>query len=389
MDDVEKKIVDIDLNNNYSDDKNQFQSDEHINKSERIVEIPLFESSNITNEIDEENKVDYDKYGFKKSYKYISKERQEEYEIYYQRILERRERKWNILIEEHHGEFPPKSSKLKKFIRKGIPGYIRSKCWLYYSGAEEEMLNNRGLYSKLLKCEYTDRNKGLTKNESKALDCIYAVEKDLFRTFPDNKYFEVDSSVLAMDVDENSTSPSKKYYINPYIGSLRNILVAFVYYSLPESDNGYGGTSYTIGYCQSLNYIAGLVLLIFSLNNEQLNKSTTELEETCFWVFAILIGKILPKEMYGENGMEGAIIEQELLWNLIIDENGRKFGVKKVAKWKKEMEKKNNMMNGLDNIPESENLTKLGILTFKWMTTCFVSVLPIETVLRVWDCIFT
>lgn len=182
-----------------------------------------------------------------------------------------------------------------------------------------------------------------------------------------------------MDVNDDSKRPSEKYYINPYIGSLRNILVAFVYYSLPKSDNGYGGISYTIGYCQSLNYIAGLLLLIFSQNNnEKFKSNATVIEEMCFWVFATLIGKILPKEMYGENGMEGAIIEQELLWNLIIDENGRKFGVKKVAKWKKDMEKKNNMMNGIDDVPDSQHLTKLGILTFKWMTTCFVGVLPIE-----------
>jgi len=190
-----------------------------------------------------------------------------------------------------------------------------------------------------------------------------------------------------METNDNSKTPSEKYYTNPYIGSLRNILVAFAYYSIPKSENGYGGTSYTIGYCQSLNYIAGLLLLIFSLNSEKKFKdnTTTAVEEMCFWVFATLIDKILPKEMYGENGMEGAIIEQELLWNLIIDENGRKFGVKKVAKWKKDMEKKNN----IDGMPDTEHLTKLGILTFKWMTTCFVGVLPIETVLRVWDCIFT
>ncbi|OUM65902.1 hypothetical protein PIROE2DRAFT_6970 [Piromyces sp. E2] len=281
------------------------------------------------------------------------------------------------------------SSKLKRFIRKGIPGYIRSLCWFYYSGAKVEMENNKGLYVQLLKYEYIERSKGLTKKDSKSLDCIYAVEKDLFRTFPDNKYFAVDESVITIDSDDESL-PNKKYYTNPYIGSLRNILVAFVYYSLPKSDNGYGGTSYTIGYCQSLNYIAGLLLLIFSQNNEKLFKTdVTSIEEMCFWVFATLIDKILPREMYGENDMEGAIIEQELLWNLIIDENGRKFGVKKVAKWKKDMEKKNNMMNGMDGVPDSQNLTKLGILTFKWMTTCFVGILPIETVLRVWDCIFT
>jgi hypothetical protein len=391
MDIIEEDLVEIDLNDDVSSyNENQFQTNGHVIENEQIMEIPLIEYSNVVNENKDEDKDEYDKYGFKKSYKYISKKRQEEYEVYYQKVLERREQKWNLLLEEHGGKFPPKSTKLKRFIRKGIPGYIRSYCWLYYSGAKEEMSNNEGLYVKLLNCEFEEKNKGLTKKNSKALDCIYCVEKDLFRTFPDNKYFEVDSSVLEMETNKNSTSPSEKYYVNPYIGSLRNILVAFVYYSLPKSDNGYGGTSYTIGYCQSLNYIAGLLLLIFSQNNEDLFKSNaTAIEEMCFWVFATLIGKILPKEMYGENGMEGAIIEQELLWNLIIAENGRKFGVKKVAKWKKDMEKKNNIMNGLDGVPESENLTKLGILTFKWMTTCFVGILPIETVLRVWDCIFT
>jgi len=93
--------------------------------------------------------------------------------------LERREQKWNLLLEECGGEFPPMSSKLKRFIRKGIPGYIRSLCWFYYSGAKIEMEKNKGLYEKLLKREYVDRNKGLTKKDCKALDCIYAIEKGI------------------------------------------------------------------------------------------------------------------------------------------------------------------------------------------------------------------
>jgi len=71
------------------------------------------------------------------------------------------------------------SSKLKRFIRKGIPGYIRSLCWFYYSGAKVEMENNKGLYVQLLKYEYSERNKGLTKKDSKSLDCIYAIEKGI------------------------------------------------------------------------------------------------------------------------------------------------------------------------------------------------------------------
>ncbi|ORX78996.1 RabGAP/TBC [Anaeromyces robustus] len=388
---VDEDLVDVDLDDDSDyEDANQIDNYENINDNDCFFEIPLVEHSNIPFEVKDEDNIDYDKYGFKKSYKYIPKVRQEEYENYYQRILERREQKWNVLLEECNGEFPPMSSKLKRYIRKGIPGYIRSLCWFYYSGAKTEMENNPGLYEKLLNYERNERNKGLTKKDSTGLDCVYAVEKDLFRTFPDNKYFAVSESILTMnDNEENSTLPNKKFYINPYIGSLRNILVAFVYYSLPKSENGYEGTCYTIGYCQSLNYIAGLLLLIFAQSNEKMFKNNpTSIEEMCFWMFATLIDKILPKEMYGVNDMEGAVIEQELLWNLIIDENGRKFGVRKVAKWKKDMEKKNNIMNGMDDVPETHNLTKLGILTFKWMTTCFVGILPIETVLRIWDCVF-
>jgi hypothetical protein len=92
---------------------------------------------------------------------------------------------------------------------------------------------NPKIYQKLLK-----------DNQNKTSDSINIILKDIDRTFPDHPKF-------------NDIS----------LGPLKNILVAYSWYN-PE-----------IGYCQSLNYIAGILLLNMS-------------EELAFWTMVCILSSI-------------------------------------------------------------------------------------------------
>lgn len=84
------------------------------------------------------------------------------------------------------------------------------------------------------------------------------IERDLFRTFPDNVYFN--SSVNKNTHEARDTSYVREE--TALIKSLRRVLIAFAHYQ-PQ-----------IGYCQSLNFLAGLLLLFMN-------------EERSFWMLVI------------------------------------------------------------------------------------------------------
>lgn len=105
-----------------------------------------------------------------------------------------------------------------------------------------------------------------------------------------------------------------------------------------------------VGYCQGLNYITGLLLL------------ATKNEEVSFWLLKELVENILPK--YSVTNMSGLLVDLDVL-----DELVKKFD------------------------PEIHaHVHKIGMpwamVTTKWFICLFVEVLPTETVLRIWDCIF-
>ncbi|XP_044752734.1 growth hormone-regulated TBC protein 1-A-like isoform X2 [Coccinella septempunctata] len=105
-----------------------------------------------------------------------------------------------------------------------------------------------------------------------------------------------------------------------------------------------------VGYCQGLNYITGMLLL------------ATKNEEVSFWLLKELVENILPK--YSVTNMSGLLVDLDVL-----DELVKKFD------------------------PEvHRHIQKIGMpwamVTTKWFICLFVEVLPTETVLRIWDCIF-
>ena len=145
------------------------------------------------------------------------------------------------------------------------------------------------------------------------------IETDLPRTFPNNTHFD-------------STKPDNMQK------NLNNVLLAF------------SNSNQTIGYCQGLNYIAGLLLLV------------TKEEDTTFWLLKTLLEQKLPD--YYTASMPGLLTDLKVLEELAATE-----------------------------LPVLANhIKQLGVpwplFASKWFICLYCEVLPTETVLRVWDAVF-
>lgn len=125
----------------------------------------------------------------------------------------------------------------------------------------------------------------------------------------------------------------------PAIQSLRRVLLAFSLHCP------------TIGYCQSLNYIAGMLLLFMN-------------EEQSFWTLAVIIQNFLPEGMYDVT-MEGANIDQAVLMTLVME---RLPGI-----WTK-------FSGGATSVEmdEGPGLPTVTLVTSHWFLTLFINILPVE-----------
>ncbi|KAK1902450.1 Growth hormone-regulated TBC protein 1-A [Dissostichus eleginoides] len=112
----------------------------------------------------------------------------------------------------------------------------------------------------------------------------------------------------------------------------------------------YGHHNKEVGYCQGMNFIAGYLMII------------TKNEENSFWLMDALLGRMLP-DFYSP-AMMGLKTDQEVLGELV---KAKSPAVGQL----------------MDQYP--------GIWTLvvsRWFICLYIDVLPIETVLRVWDCLF-
>ncbi|XP_068687226.1 growth hormone-regulated TBC protein 1-A-like [Montipora capricornis] len=244
-----------------------------------------------------------DEYGFHRpdDFDYSS---YEEFMSSYVRVLARRASRWNSFMKGLHKV--RKTRRAKRFVRKGIPSELRAQVWVDISGARKKMKLNPGVYQQL------------TANQQLDEQTMHSIGTDIDRTFPDNIYFN-----------------HKQHDLRP---ALFNVLVAYATHN-PR-----------IGYCQGLNYIAGLMLLI------------VRKEEVAFWLLEVIVGKLLPD--YYAKDMLGLKAEQETL--------------REVVRVK---------------IPDLfDHIEKIGvsytIFSTKWFICLYIDVLPVETVLRIWDCLF-
>lgn len=236
--------------------------------------------------------------------------------------------------------FPPKSDKVKRYVRKGVPPEWRGAAWWWYSGGPGFVAKHPEMYRRLLEDVQAGK---LTDNDREH------IERDLHRTFPDNICFKPDPTATP-EPSRKSTEPEV-----PIVRALRRVLQAFAVHNP------------SIGYCQSLNFIAGLLLLFLNQNEEQ-----------AFVLLTMITSTHLP----GTHGvtLEGANIDIAVLMSCIADNLP--------AVWTKLDDKGAGGGIAADDTAQTLRLPTVSLATTAWFMSLFVGTLPIESVLRTWDCLF-
>ncbi|KAK4787224.1 hypothetical protein SAY86_011057 [Trapa natans] len=196
---------------------------------------------------------------------------------------------------------------LKKLIRKGIPPVLRPKVWFSLSGAAKKKSTVPDSY-------YSDLTKAV---EGKVTAATRQIDHDLPRTFPGHPW---------LDTPEGHAT-------------LRRVLVG---YSFRDSD---------VGYCQGLNYVAALLLLVMKT------------EEDAFWMLAVLLENVLVNDCY-TNNLSGCHVEQRVFQDLL---------TKKCPRLSAHLE-------ALE--------FDVTLVATEWFLCLFSKSLPSETTLRVWDVLF-
>ncbi|KAK7206654.1 rab-GTPase-TBC domain-containing protein, partial [Myxozyma melibiosi] len=298
---------------------------------------------------------------FRKQSQYISAADYDEWFAGYEKYMRHRRRRWETYLRDLKIEigddgvplaFPPKSKKTKRYIRKGIPIDWRGAAWFWYAKGPEYLKKNPGLYERLW-----TRGLGSPPVDSEL------IERDLHRTFPDNiHYRDTDSqqqptttggspATTPGSTKSGSSNSRRNSSVpeTPIVQSLRRVLYAFSLY-VPKT-----------GYCQSLNFVAGLLLLLME-------------EEKAFWMLVIMTQRYLPG--VHEINLEGANIDQGVLMMCV------KESLPIV--W-------NKIGAGLEGYMHDDMIVRLPPITLctaAWFMSGFIGVLPIESVARVWDCFF-
>ncbi|GAA5891258.1 hypothetical protein JCM6882_004638 [Rhodosporidiobolus microsporus] len=144
-----------------------------------------------------------------------------------------------------------------------------------------------------------------------------------------------------IDMDCHRTFPTNVFFAGngPGVTKLRNVLVA------------YSRRNPKIGYCQGMNNLVATLLL------------THPAEEDAFWVLVCIIENILPSDYYTSHLLVSRA-DQEVLRDLVT--------------------------RILPDIAAhlEEHGVELSAITFGWFLSLFTDVLPIQTLLRVWDLFF-
>ncbi|KAF2464670.1 uncharacterized protein BDR25DRAFT_307023 [Lindgomyces ingoldianus] len=289
--------------------------------------------------------VPRDHYGFKKQTQLIGVKEYDDWYERYQVHVGRRRQKWQALMKKQDilldagilpVRFPERCDKVKRYARKGYPPEWRGNMWWFYSTGPYVLSQMPGLYSMLR----------LRRDELNEID-RELIERDLHRTFPDNDRFKPDPQ----PTPENPTGESDEE--PKMIKDLREVLQCFAL------------NNPSIGYCQSLNFIAGLLLLF--------------LDGDCERVF-VLLTIITQYHLPGAHARSLTNIEVNVLMMLVKDY------LPKVWTSINDTDAINRGL-GASSHPDSkfQRLPSVSISCTSWFMSLFVGALPIETVLRVWD----
>jgi hypothetical protein len=288
--------------------------------------------------------VERDRYGFKKASDKITVVQYNAWATKYEEHISRRRNKWIALMARQGlsttdpTKFPDMCEKVKRYARKGYPPEWRGAMWWYYSGGQHTLAQKDmvGLYKSLV---------ARVKRDELNKDDKDAIERDLDRTFPDNIHFRPEAATDLLD-GEPDLEPQ-------LIQDLREVLSCFAL------------NNPNIGYCQSLNFIAGLLLLFLKQDKEK-----------AFVMLTIITQNHLP----GAHARNLANTEVNVLMMLIKDY------LPKVWTSINDTDLINSGA-GSNAHPNSkfQRQPTVALSCTSWFMSIFVGVLPIETVLRVWD----
>ena len=175
-------------------------------------------------------------------------------------------------------------------LRKGIAKEFRGDIWYRIIEAKVSNIDDK-YYHRLLKTSYYEYQKD--------------IEKDVSRTFPSHSFF---CSESARD-------------------AVKRVLLA---YSIRNP---------SVGYCQSMNFIVGILLLHVS-------------EEKAFWILRYLVEDVL--EEYFTSSMIGLSLDQMVLESIVMAELPKLY----------------EHINNLNFC--------LSIFTTRWLMCIFMNTLPVE-----------
>ncbi|KAL1822659.1 hypothetical protein ACET3Z_009437 [Daucus carota] len=214
--------------------------------------------------------------------------------------------------ETEHEVLSPKSvvtwkKELEVLVQGGVPRNIRGEVWQAFVGARTRRVES--YYQNLL-----DKEKEVSQEQNKSQSSERLrkqIEKDLPRTFPGHPA-----------LDEGGRN------------SLRRVLIAYSHHN-PR-----------VGYCQGMNFFAGLLLLMMP-------------EENAFWTFVGII------DDYFDGYFSQEMIESQVD-QLVFEDLMRECFPK--------------LVNHLDYLG-----VQVGWISGPWFLSIFVNMIPWESVLRVWD----
>lgn len=216
---------------------------------------------------------------------------------------------WKRYLRQNNEDFV-RTKELKSLVRSGIPSHLRSKVWAAICKSRiRDVMEEKGphYYSNL--CSLAPESEMVAHHRRQ-------IALDLLRTMPDNIRFS----------DQNADGVRK----------MQEVLQSFCLHNP------------ILGYCQGMNFLAGMSLLFLE-------------PEDAFWCLVTIIEKYFTANYFDQN-LIGAQADQEVLKDLLQDK--------------------------LPNL--YRHLTSLDIelctVTLNWFLAIFFDCVPFETLLRIWDC---
>ncbi|XP_069387314.1 TBC1 domain family member 2A isoform X2 [Paralichthys olivaceus] len=205
-----------------------------------------------------------------------------------------------------HDDLCP-SPELKVLLRSGVPYEYRQRLWHWMVRARTRTIRDSQPQHYQQLCE---------KSHTSSHPASRQIQLDLHRTLTTNQHF---------------SSPS-----SPTLQQLRRILLAFSWQNP------------AIGYCQGLNRLAAIALLVL------------QSEEDAFWCLVSVVETIMPQDYYTKN-LVSSQADQRVFKDFLAEKLPR-------------------LASHFDN-----HGVDVSLITFNWFLVVFVESLPSDILLPLWD----